>query len=94
MWYEKVALFLLALSVPAPIIFAYFFTGNRDNLGDLQKNLGIAVGVSFISFTLIYGILFYLVQANPNIFVPLVLVLCFINSLISTSGLVASLLRQ
>lgn len=92
MWQDKALLVFLAIAVPAPIIFAYFFSGDKDNLDKVQAALGIATGVITALFVVIYGLLFYWVQARSEVFVPLVLVLCFINSLISTIGLTVNLL--
>ena len=92
MWVEKALLFFLAIGMTAPIIFAYFFSGDKDNLDKVQSALGIATAVITTLFVVIYALLFYWVQAKSDVFVPLVLVLCFINSVLTTIGLTVNLL--
>ncbi len=91
-WFKYALLVLLLLTLGGAGTVLYFFTGTKDNLDDLQKNLGIAVGVLFVIYIMIYGLLYVWLQAESDIFVPLVMLLCFINSLVATTGLTASIL--
>ncbi len=93
-WYKYALLALLLLALGGAGTVLYFFTGTRDNLDDLQKNLGIAVGVLFVLLIMIYALLYVWLQAESDIFVPLVMILCFVNSLVSTTGLTASILAK
>ncbi len=90
-WVKYTLMFIVVLFLSG-FIAAYFYIGTKDNLDDLQKNLGIAVGVLFVIYIMIYGLLYVWLQAESDIFVPLVMLLCFINSLVATTGLTASIL--
>jgi hypothetical protein len=92
-WVKYTLMFIVVLFLSG-FIAAYFYIGTKDNLDDLQKNLGIATGVLVPVYIIIYGLLYVWVQAQSDIFVPLVLSLCFANSLLSTVAATASVMSK
>ena len=84
----KPALFILILGgIIGNFVWIGMNVGNKENLDDLQKNLGIAVAVLASILIVMYFLLYLWVQAEGQVFVPMMFGLSFLNSLIGLSGL-------
>lgn len=85
---QTITLVVLIIGLGGVIAALNFFAGNKDNLGDIQKSLGIISGVS-ASIVLVLAIFLYIyVRTNPQAFVPLAFLMLFLNfelSIIATS---------
>ena len=70
------------------------FAGDKNNLNDVQRNMGIITAVTSV-MVLLLGVLSYLfIRINPQVFVTLVLILLFLNLEISLIAVSASVLQK
>jgi len=70
-----------------------FLTQNKDNGAEIQKNLGIVAGVSGI-LVILFGVVAYIYfTANINYMGPFVLVMTFVNLLLSIFAVSAASLQ-
>lgn len=70
------------------------FAGSKDNLNDIQKNMGVIFGVTF-ALVLMLGIFSYMyIRTDPDVFVPFVLFMLFVNMEISLISVSASVLQK
>ena len=89
----KPALFILVLGgLIGNFVWIGMNVGNKENLDDLQKNLGIAVAVLASILIVMYFLLYLWVQAEGQVFIPMMLGLSFMNSLIGLTGLTSSIM--
>lgn len=91
----KPALFILVLGgIIGNFVWIGMNVGNKENLDDLQKNLGIAVSILAPTLIVTYVLLYLWVQAEGQVFVPMMLGLSFMNSLIGLTGLTSSIMTK
>jgi hypothetical protein len=70
-----------------------FLTQNKDNGADIQKNLGIIAGITGI-LVILFGVVAYIyLTANINYMGPFVLVMSFVNLLLSVFAVSAASLQ-
>lgn len=70
-----------------------FLTQNKDNGAEIQKNLGIVAGVTGI-LVILFGVVAYIYfTANINYMGPFVLVMTFVNLLLSIFAVSAASLQ-
>ena len=70
-----------------------FLTQNKDNGAEIQKNLGIVAGVSGI-LVILFGVVAYIYfTTNINYMGPFVLIMTFVNLLLSIFAISAASLQ-
>ena len=70
------------------------FAGSKDNLNDIQKNMGVIFGVTF-ALVLMLGIFSYMyIRTDPDVFVPFTLFMLFVNMELSLISVSASVLQK
>ncbi len=84
-----VLLFAALAGVIAIIVWMGFLTKDKDNAGDIQKNLGIVAGVTAVLIGIFGTTAYMYFAANTNYLTPFLLVISFVNlflSLFATSA--------
>ncbi len=71
-----------------------YYVGQNENLDEIQKKMSIIIPILCAIYLILYMLLYYWVQAEPQIMLPLFMVLSCINSIISTSSLGVSILTK
>jgi hypothetical protein len=70
------------------------FAGSKDNLNEIQKNMGVIFGVTF-ALVLMLGIFSYMyIRTDPDVFVPFTLFMLFVNMELSLISVSASVLQK
>ena len=93
-WWHYALIIFAIIGVIVNYIVIGMYVGNKNNLDQLQKGLGIATAVLFVTLLFLYGTIYTWIQADSSIFIPSVLVLSFMNSLISNVGLTAAVIAK
>ncbi len=89
MIYVYAMLFAALAGIVAIIIWMGFLTKDRENAGEIQKNLGIVAGVTAVLIGVFAGAAYMYFAANTNYLTPFLLVISFVNlflSLFATSA--------
>jgi hypothetical protein len=71
-----------------------FWTQNKDNGAEIQKNLGIVAGVTGIIILFLFAPAAYIYfMANVNYLTPFLLIMCFVNLFLSLFAVSAATLN-
>ena len=90
---EQVLLGIGVLGIVGISMALGFLTQNKDNGADIQKNLGIIAGITGI-LVILFGVVAYIyLTANINYMGPFVLVMSFVNLLLSIFAVSAASLQ-
>lgn len=90
---EQILLGIGLLGIVGISLALGFLTQNKDNGAEIQKNLGIIAGVTGI-LVLLFGVVAYIYfTANINYLPPFLLVMTFVNMLLSVFAVSASSLQ-
>ncbi len=90
---EQILLGIGLLGIVGISLALGFLTQNKDNGAEIQKNLGIIAGVTGI-LVLIFGVVAYIYfTANINYLPPFLLIMTFINMLLSIFAVSAASLQ-
>jgi len=91
----QIGLLLVCVSGIGFVIYmSTLMVGDTNNLNDVQKKMGIIVGVTF-AIVLMLGIFTYLyIRSQPDMFVPIVLFMMFVNMEISLIAVGGSVLQK
>jgi hypothetical protein len=90
---EQVLLGIGVLGIVGISMALGFLTQNKDNGADIQKNLGIIAGITGI-IVILFGVVAYIyLTANINYMGPFVLVMSFVNLLLSVFAVSAASLQ-
>jgi|UniRef100_A0A6C0HG30 hypothetical protein len=90
---EQVLLGIGVLGIVGISMALGFLTQNKDNGADIQKNLGIIAGITGI-LVILFGVVAYIyLTANINYMGPFVLVMSFVNLLLSVFAVSAASLQ-
>ena len=90
---EQVLLGVGVLGIVGISLTLGFLTQNKDNGADIQKNLGIVAGITGI-LVILFGVVAYIYfTANINYMGPFVLVMTFVNLLLSVFAVSAASLH-
>jgi hypothetical protein len=68
--------------------------GDKNNLNDIQRNVGIIAGVTLVIVLLLGGLTYLYIRTNPQSFVPFVLIATFINLELSIIAVSAAVLQK
>ena len=90
---EQVLLGIGILGIVGISIALGFLTQNKDNGSEIQKNLGIVAGVTSILVILFGSVAYMYFTANVNLLPPFVLVMTFVNLLLSIFAVSAASLQ-
>lgn len=90
---EQILLGIGLLGIVGISLALGFLTQNKDNGAEIQKNLGIIAGVTGI-LVVIFGVVAYIYfTANINYLPPFLLVMTFVNMLLSIFAVSAASLQ-
>jgi len=90
---EQVLLGIGILGILGISITLGFLTQNKDNGSEIQKNLGIVAGVTGILVILFGSVAYMYFTANVTLLPPFVLVMTFVNLLLSIFAISAASLQ-
>jgi membrane-associated HD superfamily phosphohydrolase len=90
---EQVLLGIGILGIVGISLALGFLTQNKDNGSEIQKNLGIVAGVTSILVILFGSVAYMYFTANVNLLPPFVLVMTFVNLLLSIFAVSAASLQ-
>jgi membrane-associated HD superfamily phosphohydrolase len=90
---EQVLLGIGILGIVGISLTLGFLTQNKDNGSEIQKNLGIVAGVTSILVILFGSVAYMYFTANVNLLPPFVLVMTFVNLLLSIFAVSAASLQ-
>lgn len=84
----------LLLALGGSIAGVSFLAGDKDNLANVQKNLGIILGSSLVVNILIFIFIFLYVRTHPDAFIPISLVSHFVTFELAIVAVAASVLQK
>ena len=96
-WYQILQiLFLLILigGLAGVIVALNFFVGDKDNLQEVQRNLSIITGTSFVMLLLIGLFLYMFIRVNPQAFIPITLIMNILSMEVALIAVSSSVLQK
>lgn len=91
---QMVLLLLTVVGIGVVVWQSTLMTGDPNNLAEVQKKMGIIVGVTF-AIVLMLGIFTYLyIRSQPDMFVPFVIIMLFSVLEISLIAVGGSVLQR
>jgi len=90
---DRVLLIIGIIGIVGLSITMGFLTQNKDNGAEIQKNLAIVAGVTGI-LVILFGVVAYMYfSTNTNYLPPFVLIMTFVNLLLSVFAVSAASLQ-
>lgn len=91
-WYLYGILFIVIAVFVTVVGVISAYSGTKENLDSIQKSLAVIAPILIVLFTILYGLLYVWLQADPDIMIPLFMGLNLMNSIIGSVAVSTSIL--